>query len=456
MKYVLLALTITIAALKAMEPTKEQDTQATGTHNLPIAPPAPDAPIRLSTTRKFLYAVQQIKAETAARPLDQFIPIEGLRRLIAQYASVWVPYRTMSGYGVCSPYQPLDIHFSQFEDALITIEREDKNYDNYFFHTVRNIKTKEAVHRQPTTIYNYNAPKLSFYGNYLVHFPGGGCGLFLSATTADGKINKQWPDKLPIQTYSSCCSEKNPLVACGAWDVIVVSDIQTAKLQKLSTRGFYADAMAISPNGQYLAANLQKWCGPNGAYDKSPEKPYIAIFELPTGKLVKINKDQISIHKAKFVFSPDSKTLVAYQKIIYFVNLENNAITTFDPKHQFATISMSYSQDGKLFATTTESETAIWGHNASGAIELVQSIEHIKSCQNEYDPVKIAFSPLGKYMAIGQYNYRTPGVITIWKNNADVIIQGTDEANDQNLFDQAMPIGERVKERIIEDKVIAK
>jgi len=91
-----------------------------------------------------------------------------------------------------------------------------------------------------------------------------------------------------------------------------------------------------------------------------------------------------------------------------------------------------------------------------GEIELIQAIEHDKACSTGHRPVRVSFSPSGKYLAIGQYNYHKPGVITVWKNNADYILQGEDKESDQNQYDQVIPFGERVKERKIDLKVRSK
>jgi len=355
---------VTLVGLQAMEP----HTQVTTVGSEPLAPQAPDAPLRLPTRSKLMYAAAaQAKVQ---RPLDQFIPIEDLRKLIAQYASEWVPYRTFNGYPSDSPYSPVDFCFSQTEDSLITIEPEVKNTDKYKgkikdFHTERKLKTKKAVQRQPIELCRHS--KLSFYGNYFVNFPGDGMSSQINSSSLDGKINKQWPpEDFIVFTLSSCCSESNQLVACSGYDKIILSDIQTEKLQTFATTGFYALQMAISPNGQYLAAELQNWCGHNNEYDQAPEKQYIAIFEIETGRIIKISKKTIPVQQAKLFFSPDSKTLVVCQGRIYFVNLENNMIETFDPKHQFGAVSMSYSREGNMFATTSQSETAIWGRNPGG------------------------------------------------------------------------------------------
>lgn len=451
MIYLLTFLMLSYATVNCMNQDFQKNETAIGAVAATV-PNAPQAPNRLPIQTKIMYAAVDLVSKTA-RPLEQFIPLLELQTLIAQYASSWVPYRVVHTYGELSYLDPAHIYFSESEDSLITIERETKNYENNYFHTKVNIKTKQVLHKQPVELRHYS--KLSFYGNFLVHFPPWRQNSHVSVTSVDGKTSRQWyQDPLYEQSLSSCSSEKTPLVAYGTYGEIRTCNIETGKLSKINMSGFFTDEMAISPDGKFLAANLRKRAG-------NTEKPYIAIFDSETSKLlVKITKEQISAEKVKLLFLPDSKTLiicdktnVPFQGKIYFVNRETQKIKIFEPKHQFQICSMSCSPDGKLFATTSKSETAIWAHNSSESIELVQSIQHnTMSLKMLYHPAQIAFSPSGTYIAIGQTNYPESGIVTIWKNNANSILMGIDDEHEQNLFDQTMPIGERVKERIMVHK----
>jgi len=464
MLYLLIILILLGPALQAMDPKKiasghllnKRYAETAESNSTPGTPDASNGPTQLHKRQKLIHGDSQIieKQWNLEGPLHAFMPIEDLRRLIAQYACEWVFCHEFRCAAV--PCGPTDFKFSQAEDCLITIEDADHSDNNQTMRhmlTARNLKTKELVHKQPTQLGDLS--KLSCYGEYLVNFPRNT--VFSSqqfkVTALSNGTTQSWPENynLPATHSSSCsdyCDEKNSLIASGAWEKIFVSQIQTKEIRAFVAPGYMPGFVAISPNCTWLATHLYL----RGQTEPTAEA-YIAIFKIQTTEQISIPCSKVPQHKTPshshesytLLFSPNSKTLVIYLNHIYFYNLETHEIKKFDPQCQVGIKSASFSHDGKLFATTNESETVIWSIDSSGQLKCIQSIEHNIQCQNKTEYIKIALSPSGKYMAIEQYNYAQQGVIALWKNNGEDLVNGSDEEYNQSTDNRALPLGEQVK-----------
>ncbi len=102
--------------------------------------------------------------------------------------------------------------------------------------------------------------------------------------------------------------------------------------------------MKFSPDGKYLVTVGFYWGD-------------IQIWEVPTGKLL----NKISVHSSALEFSPDSKFLAYYKGKEFRVwDIRKGKEIKRLEGHQASIKRISFSDDGKLVATSDGKNTIIW------------------------------------------------------------------------------------------------
>lgn len=209
-------------------------------------------------------------------------------------------------------------------------------------------------------------------------------------------------------------SSDSKLLAAGTLDgKIKLWDMTTGKeVRTIDTQAFIpVGALAFSPDGRWLASStcerrdLKVTC-------EQPDVGKINLWEVATGKLLRVISSSHQGEVMKLAFSPDSKVLaVAWEKAVVDVwEIEtgrrgfsiNNAI----PMPFFA---VAFSPDGQLLATDYclkfagyrncgQAEVRLWYAKDGDFVRTLPGITPYNGNVNS-----ISFSPTGKLLAAGMF-----------------------------------------------------
>lgn len=438
MIYLLTFLMLSCATANCMNPDVQKSETAIGAAAA-VAPNAPHAPQCLPIQKKIMYAAAKAKRE---RPLEQFIQPLELQTLIAQYACEWVPCRIIDEFITNTAYDPSDIKFSQAEDYIMSYKKKDPGQR---FHTKYELKTKKITDQQEVDLVPYSL--LSYTGEEHIRFPNGN-NPFVIKNIGNKTTKKLEPaNNRHRNVLCSASSARADFVVHGEWDWIVLADLKKLTLTEIPVKGYIVEQVALSPDGKYIAAFIRSTNNAKYILLINHEAKLHKTFEI--GQLERSsNRDShFSATTHGLYFSPNNTSLLIYGLEIYFVDIETSKITKHNPNHQGRVISISSIKDGTILATAAkmfDSEICIWKYNSSGTLDLIQTIEFADKTHNNHVE-KIVFSPSGKYLAIGSTQYGTNGAITVWKNNAEDILQIPDDVYDHTETQKILPLGDRVK-----------
>ena len=196
------------------------------------------------------------------------------------------------------------------------------------------------------------------------------------------------------------------------WDMINGQVVR--QLEHGPYSGDYVYAVAFSSNGQYFAT---------GGEDRSRESwtGKTALWEMNSGR--KVRQMEHNAEVMAVAFSPDGKYLAAADQpeswlgkaILWLVN-SGQKVQEMVYKADSSTIyALAFSPDGKYLATGNTREESWLVDRASlwdvSSGQVAQQINHAGRVN------AVAFSPDGKYLATGGYLKRGDdrGVVTLWK-----------------------------------------
>lgn len=355
---------------------------------------------------KLINAAQVIKQtnQEDISYLKEYLPILELRKLIAEYALEWKPYREFSQYGFThsgnhDTTDGSDIQFSDDESRVITIGSNG----SYPTHNSYDIQTQAIIQRP---LHHTGLSQCA--KNILVNFPDGETTNFRVSDLQQPEQTSSWQQNtgdLLQPALSTTVSRNGEWAAYGTYDKIYILNIRDKSITQhaLADRYYFTNQIASSPNGKYLAAVLF----PYGGINFGTRPNYIHIYEIivetnnklslkTIARLTGTDISRLTAQTPKFdlVFSHTNTTLIIASHI-FDLKTKKLAEREFgDPR---LTVSTSYSQDQTLCALATEGNISLW-HNLNGT-HLIQKIEH-----REWPRVKIkkvSVSPTGRYIALG-------------------------------------------------------
>jgi WD40 repeat protein len=180
------------------------------------------------------------------------------------------------------------------------------------------------------------------------------------------------------------------------WDTMTGKLVQTINLQ-----ANFANSVAFSPDGKWLAAGTATVQGQRGE---------IVLWELATGKELRTLKAQAK-GAPRIVFSPDGKRLAAAY------GGDEGALKLWDPASgkellalggKESTTCLAISPNGKWIASGGFDETVkVWDAATGREILSVKAVGEA----NDRFVYSVAFSPDGKRLAVGDRD----GVVRVWK-----------------------------------------